>query len=242
MKKTILYLLPIIAGLTIGNGPASAAYVLSIDTDGATGNGITFNPNFSFGGDTTSGSTSTAFSAAIGLPLGDSLFGGNGVNSPDTYVYSYTPGTDGDNVSLLAGTALNANGDQASGEVAGGSGLYNIYATYPASANVSGGLVTFNLVAGATTLFSVQIDQVTSGSNLGNGNQWVFLGSAALDAATTYELQQIAGSNTFVSMRASGVLFDAQVSAVPEPSMAVVLGMAGVGAWWRTNQGRKARR
>ena len=40
-------------------------------------------PNFSFGGDTTAASDSIA-SAAVGLVPHQSLFGGNGVNLPDT--------------------------------------------------------------------------------------------------------------------------------------------------------------
>jgi hypothetical protein len=47
------------------------------------------------------------------------------------------------------------------------------------------------------------------------------------------------GANTFVSMRASGVLFDAQVSAIPEPSSMALLGMVGLGAWWRTRYVRR---
>jgi hypothetical protein len=219
---------------------AEAAYVIAIDTDGSSTNGaVTYNPNFSFGGDTSTASASAA-STAVGLPVGNSIFGGNGSGSPDTYRFTYSPGTDGDNLTLAAGTALNANGNVASGEAAGGSGTYNIYATWPATTNVSGGLTTFTLFEGANSLFSVQVNQNTAVGNAGNGNQWVFLGSADLDAGLTYDLVQTAGSNTFVSMRSSGVLFDAQVSAVPEPGTCGALVAVGLCAAYRRRRARPA--
>ena len=227
--------------LLASQGPtASAAYILEIDTDGSTDGDfdadpstITFHPNFSFGGDTTTASDSVA-GTAIGLTGGDSLFGGNGTLLLDTYVYRYTPGVDGDNLVLAAGTALNDNGDVAGGAPAGPSGLYRIYATWPRTLNVGGGPTTYTLSdGGAVPLFATALDQNTVNDNsidddrntpsLGGGGEWVLLGTALLDAGTTYTLTQSATANTFVSMRAAGVLFDQ----VPEPS-AIVLGAMGL--------------
>lgn len=197
---------------------AHAAVVIQVDIDGLDDGVLTYSPNFSFGGDTTSASQSAA-STAVGLTGGDSIFGGNGVVSPDTYVYSYTPGTDGNNYTPAAGTALNNDGDVSTGVLAGGTAVYNVYATWPFSSNVSGGLTSYTLTDGASNLFSVSVDQVNT------GNEWVFLGAATLDQSKTYQLIQQAGANTFVSMRAAGVLFDAK--AVPEPSGFLVAVLGG---------------
>ena len=136
---------------------AHAAVVIQVDIDGLDDGVLTYSPNFSFGGDTTSASQSAA-STAVGLTGGDSIFGGNGVVSLDTYVYSYTPGTDGNNYTPAAGTALNNDGDVCTGVLAGGTAVYNVYATWPLSSNVSGGLTSYTLTDGASNLFSVSVD------------------------------------------------------------------------------------
>lgn len=199
---------------------AHAAVVIEIDIDGAVNGAVTYSPNFSFGGDTTSASASTA-TPAVGLTGGNSIFGGNGVALPDTYIYSYTPGTAGNNYTPAAGTALNNDGDVSTGVLAGGSGVYNVYAAWPTTSNVSGLLTTYTLKQGASSLQSVSVNQ----NQLGTGNEWFFLFSATLDQSKTYQLIQEAGSNTFVSMRAAGALFDA--TAVPEPSGLVVAVLGG---------------
>lgn len=203
---------------------AQAAFLIEIDTDGADDAVLTFSPNFSFGGDTTTASQSAA-SLAVGMNGGDSIFGGNGSNSPDTYRAHYTPAVDGDNINLT-GQLLNTEGDNGGALVAGGSGTYRIYATWPATQNVSGGLTTFALSDGVTDLFSVQLDQNTIQDEEadGGGNEWIYLGTAVLDANTAYTLRQEAGGNTFVSMRAAGYLFDA----VPEPASLGLMGMGGL--------------
>ncbi|MEW4571339.1 PEP-CTERM sorting domain-containing protein [Tautonia sp. JC769] len=199
---------------------AEGAFLIEIDTDGADDGPITYNPNFSFGGDTTTASTSI-LSTAVGLSGADSIFGGDGVNEPDTYEYSYTLGVDADNLALAAGTDL-GDGNVATGITGGKTGVYNVYATWPFTTNVSGGLVTFTLTGGGGTLFSTQIDQNNQ------GNAWVLLGSASLQSGVSYTLSQVAGSNTFVSMRAAGVLFEA-VSVIPEPSSLALVLVGGVG-------------
>jgi len=205
-----------------------AAYILEIDTDGADDGVLTYNANFGFGGDTTTASQSSA-SVAVGMTGGDSIFGGDGSASPDTYVYSYTPALVGDTVNL-AGQALNFNGDVGSALAAGGSGDYAIYVTWPWTNSVSGGLTTYALTDGIGTLFSVAIDQNDGGA--GSGNNWIYLANATLDANTTYTLTQTPTSNTCVSMRAAGVLFDA----VPEPASLGLLGLGGLALLGRSRR------
>ena len=208
-----LHTLGAAAALFFAASPAFAQFVIEVDIDGQDDGVLTYSPNFGFGSDTTTASQSAA-SSAVGLTGGDSIYGGNATSGLDTYLFTYTPSVDGNNRDLAAGTELNDDGDVASGVEAGGSGAYNVYGTWPFTDNVSGGTTTFTLSDDqANVLFTTEIDQNGGGS--GTGNEWVFLGSATLDADTTYTLSQVAGSNTFVSMRAAGVLFDAV--AVPEP-------------------------
>lgn len=211
--------------------PASAAYLINIDTDGADDGVLTFHPNFGFGGDTTTASQSSP-TTAVGTNGADSIFGGDGANSPDTYTATYTPSVDGDSIDL-GGTALNDDGDIGSPLAAGGSGVYDVYATWPTTNNVSGGLTTYRLSDGGGDLFSVAIDQNTvqgyvdpTNNQTFAGGEWVYLGSAILDAGTTYTLYQESGSNTFVSMRSAGYLFD--YFAVPEPTALGLLGAVGL--------------
>ena len=202
---------------------SQASFLVQVDVDGADDGPITFHPNFSFGNGGTTASTSS-HSSAVGLAEGDSIFGGDGTPS-DQYVITYTPGTDGDNLALAAGTALNDDGDLASGVTAGGSGDYDIYVTWPFTSNTSGGGSLFVLTDDmANTLFSVPFDQ--NGGDAGTGNEWIKIGSANLDASTTYTLTQTTQDSSFVSQRLEGVLFEA---AIPEPSslaLAVLCGLS----------------
>ena len=208
---------------------ANASFLIEpYDIDGTEPPG-TGSANFSLGGDTTAVSGPSTDSSAVGTTSTGSIFGGNGGALPDTYLYTYTPGIDGDNVSIPGGTALNDDGNFASGLTAGSSGTYNVYATWPHTTNVSGGDTLYELTDAGGTLFSVLIDQnddITAGApnppgEDGNfkGNEWEFLGTVTLDANTTYTLSQSpSASNSFVSMRADGVLFEL----VPEPTSALL--------------------
>lgn len=194
-----------------------AAFLIEIDTDGADDGNLAFSSNFSFGGDTTSASQSSA-STAVGLTNGDSLFGGNGAAQPDTYAFVYSPASDIDNLTLAAGTALNSAGAISTGVVGGNAGTYNVYATWPITSNVSGGLTSFELPHDGG-LLSLQIDQN------GQGDEWVLLGSADFSPGSTYTLTQTPETNSFVSMRSAGVMFER----IPEPSSIVLLLAAVLG-------------
>ncbi len=206
-----------VAAATVLSAGAQAAFVIEIDTDGADDGVLTFNANFAFGGDTTTASQSAA-TGAVGTTGGDSIFGGDGANDPDTYLYTYTPGTDADNFFPNPGDLL-GTGVVAGGLVGGGDGLYGIYATWPFTQNVSGGLTNFELVDTGTntTVFSTSIDQNDK------GDDWVRLGYANLTAGTTYELSQSSTSNSFVSQRAAAVMFE-----LPEPASLGLVALGGV--------------
>lgn len=216
MKRIqVVALLAMISLITVG---AQAALLVEIDVDGKDDGVLTYNPLFTFGGDTTSAGQS-APSSAYGTTGADSIFGGNGVDLPDTYVYTYTPASDADNLTITAGTDL-GGGNLASGLDGGGLGTYRVYATWPYTTNVSGGITTFTVSTddGATS-FSVQIDQNYKGNN------WILLGEIAFsDMGSSIVVTQEAGSNTYVSMRAYGVLFEM----IPEPATLALLGMGGL--------------
>ncbi|WP_428389607.1 PEP-CTERM sorting domain-containing protein [Mucisphaera sp.] len=214
MKK---FALATVASLAFA-GAAQAAFIVEVDVDGLDDGPFTPSANFAFGGDTTTASTSIA-GTAVGLTGGDSLFGGNGT-AVDTYTYSYTPGVDADNLVLAPGTALNNAGSFATGLAGGASDVYTIYATWPATTNVSGGDVTFTLEGSDS---SSQVLAVLDQN--GNDGTWVKLGSAPLTAGVTYTVVQESGAATFVSMRAAAVMFE-----VPEPASAALLGLGGLAA------------
>ncbi|MGK0188551.1 MAG: hypothetical protein ACI9R3_004362 [Verrucomicrobiales bacterium] len=211
MKSLNFLSLITVVGLSLS--AAQAAFLIEVDIDGADDGALTPSPNFSFGGDTTAASQSVA-GAAVGLTGGDSLFGGNGVASADSYVFSYTPGIDVDNLTLAAGTDLNG-ADTATGIIGGTSGVYNIYATWPTSANVSGGDTTFSILHDGGTL-TASFDQTAA------GDVWFDVGQVSLTSGNGYSVEQTAGSNTFVSMRGAAVMFES-ATAVPEPSTALLL-------------------
>lgn len=145
--KVIVVRLACVAMLVGLTATVHASFVIEPDIDGLDDAMLVPSPNFSFGGDTTSASSSIAVGAGptptsspvVGTTGGDSIFGGNGSSLPDTYLYTYQPGVHGDNTAIPAGTDLNDDGDKASGLAAGTSGRYRVYATWPQSQNVSGG-------------------------------------------------------------------------------------------------------
>jgi hypothetical protein len=159
-------------------------------------------------------------------------YGGNG--TADEYTFSYTPSVDGDNTSFAAGTLYNSLGaapDLVSTGLSGGTaGIYNVYRIHPGAPGVSGGLTTYQVFVNGLELAGLgqSIDQnaanLTNGLNIG---RWELIGSVPIANATdTVTVTMTPDSSTFVSMRASGIMFE-YVEAIPEPS-AALLGLAGL--------------
>ncbi len=209
LRPLNLYAALVTIGALCGLQSVQAGYLLEIDTDGADDGVLTYNPNFSFGGDTTTASQS-APSSAFGMTGGDSIFGGDGSAFVDTYVYSYDPSSQADNLAIPGGTDL-GGGVLASGLSGGAPGVYAVFATWPFTQNVNGGDTTFTATTAGDS-FVMSLDQNAGGA--GSGNTWIKLGEINWTGGAI-TLSQEAGSNTFVSMRAAGVLFEV----VPEPSV-----------------------
>jgi hypothetical protein len=215
----------VVLGTLLLSAPASAAHLIEIDIDGLDDGPVTFNSHFSFGGDTTTASSSVA-GTAFGLTGGDSIFGGDGVFSLDTYLYNYNPSLDADNLALAAGQTL-GGGNLATGFAGGGAGLYNIYAAWPETDNVNGGDTSYS----AATLGDAF---ATSVNQNGAAGAWVLLGTINYSSGGI-TVTQTAGSNTFVSMRAAGVLFERADAPrnVPEPSTLLLFAAGIAGIWLR---------
>lgn len=218
--------------LTFSAG-SQAAFILEIDTDGLDDGNITFNPGFSYGGDTNVASQSVP-SNAYGMSGGDSIFGGNGSLFPDTYVYTYTPSTDSDNLAIPQGTDL-GGGNLASGIAGGGIGNYRVYATWPYTENVGGGLTTYTITTSGAADVIVGIDQN------GAGHEWILLGDIFFsDALASIQVTQQSGVNSFVSMRAAGLLFEKiDAERVPEPSTLALLGLGLAGISYRRRRNKQ---
>ena len=197
---------------------AQAAYIIEVDIDGTDDGVLTLNPDFAFGGDTTTASSS-ATAAVFGGTGGDSIFGGDGVNFPDTYVFTHSPDSQTDNLAITAGQDLGED-NFASGLTGGTPGLYRVYAAWPFTSNVSGGLTSYEVLTEGDS-FTTSTDQ--TGGGLGRGDDWVLLGEIEYTTGRII-VTQTCESNTFVSMRAYGVLFEM----VPEPSSLLLLGGAAL--------------
>ena len=167
---------------------------------------ITYNQRFTFGGDTTTAGQSAA-SLAYGASGADSIFGGDGTQVPDTYVYRYAPDSEADNLVIPAGTDL-GGGNLATGKVGGGPGLYNVYATWPYTENVSGGDTKF-MVSTTGDSFTALIDQN------GKGDNWYYLGQIDYTSGDITVTQSPTESNSFISQRAYGLLFEAEFAPMP---------------------------
>lgn len=203
---------------------ANAAYILEVDTDGLDDGNLALNSNFAFGGDTTTASSSIT-STAFGTSGGDSIFGGDGASQSDTYVFTYKPGVDGDNLTITAGFDL-GGGNLASGETNGGVGTYRIYATWPLTTNVSGGDTQYDVTGALGTIgFTATIDQNNQ------GNEWILLGDATItDPHGTITVTQTpTGTNSFVSMRAAALLFECVECETVDVSEPATLGLLGLG-------------
>jgi peptidoglycan/xylan/chitin deacetylase (PgdA/CDA1 family) len=182
---------------------AQGAYLIEIDTDGLDDGNFAWNPDFSLGGDTTAVSQSVK-ATTICLTGGDSIYGGNGTQ--DTYVYTYSPDAQADNQYLDAGMAL-GDGNFASGASGGVPGRYAVYATWPGTNNVTGGLTNYQIeTAGDSSISSIDQNGGVIAPDI-FGNVWVKVGEVDYTSGPI-TVTQTATSNTFISMRASAVLFE----------------------------------
>lgn len=216
MKVLRLSLAALLA-VASGVATANAAFIVEPHSSGKAF------ANFSFGNGGTTASTSTAGTAA-GLTATNSIFGGNGAPG-DQYIYSYTPGVNVDNTVYTLGQDL-GHGNSATGLVGGLPGIYNVYATWPTTNNISNNGQTTNYVASSDgTAVDFTISQDTD-ITPGVGDNWVLLGSVELTTGNTYTVVQTAPDSAFVSMRSAGVMWERQV---PEPSTFALAGLALVG-------------
>ena len=217
IRKYWYGIIPLFAALLVP-APVEAAFLVE-----AHDSGLAFE-NFELGGDTFTTSDSIP-STAVGTTSTNSIFGGDGVDLPDTYIFSYAPGDDDDNLTFAAGTVLGSkdgspgNGDLSSGLVGGVSGRYNVYITSPASVNVSGVPTTVTMTQeGEPVVVEIDQNNEMSGPNTqlvagqafvgGMNNAWFLLGSVDYTAGTTYTVTLEAGTNTFVSQRVHGILWE----------------------------------
>jgi peptidoglycan/xylan/chitin deacetylase (PgdA/CDA1 family) len=196
MRKQLTVALFVAVGME--SSSLQAAYRVEVDTDGLDNGILVSSPDFAFGGDTTAAGQGGAGST-IGLTGGDTIFGGNGVSALDTYVFTYVPDSKLDNQYFDPGTPL-GDGNYASGATGGGAGRYAVYATWPTTSNVNGGLTTYQVdTEGDSASFSVDQNEV--------GNVWVKVGEIDYTSGPV-TVTQTPTSNTYVSMRAAGILFE----------------------------------
>lgn len=188
----VVVLLVIIALITAG---AQAAFVVEAVSGGMA------NANY-----TGSGRISTAYprgSTAPGVQADNGVFGASGDH---VYVFSYTPGTDTDNVTFPQDTNL-GNGNLASGLVGGRTGIYNVYATWCTSSNVHASGCYFTTAHNGTDTVTGTINQNQPSEGT---DKWMLIAQGVtLTEGVTYTITQTANSTEYVSMRNHGVMWEA---------------------------------
>lgn len=209
----------VVAGSLLLGASTEAARIVQVDTDGSnSGTALTLNPRVTFGNGMTGGYTVSIHASAAGLANGNSIAGGN-APVKDQYIFSYIPGTDADNYSPAPGTAL-GNGNTASGLPGGDSGMYNVYACWPNTSNISdAGATPTNYIATSDTTNAVaDLNQDERSNGALVGGVWALIGTVDITAGNTYTVTQTAPNTLFVSMRAEAVMWEA----IPEPTSAMM--------------------
>jgi len=175
--------------------------------------------------------------------INQSIFGGS--VSPDIYQFSYTPGVDADNTVFAPDDLLGDNygiPNYAAGLVGGGSGQYNVYATWIVSYGVgdptSIANCDFFVTGDGPTVQPPTINQNTGYTGIPGGNGgWFYLGTVDLTAGNTYTVTMDAIVDSYVSMRSAGVMWEAVP--VPEPSSIALSVLGGLGLALRALSRRK---
>lgn len=153
------------------------------------------------------------------------VYGGNGTT--DQYTFTYTPGSNPDNTDFAPNTVFNRQQNLHSTGLAGGTGgIYNVYRLHPADPKVSGGNTIYQLFLNGGLQATESIDQnpanFAAGQNVG---RWERIGSVGVpNASDTLTVTMTPTNSTFVSMRASGIMFE-YAGPIPEPATGALLGL-----------------
>lgn len=153
------------------------------------------------------------------------IFGGNGTT--DEYTFTYTPANNPDNTQFPANTVFNLQQNlRSTGLVGGTGGIYNVYRLHPANPNVSGGNTIYRLFLNGGLAATEIIDQNPANFATGqNAGRWERIGSvAAPDASAILTVTMTPTTSTYVSMRASGIMFE-YAGPIPEPATGALLGL-----------------
>ena len=149
-------------------------------------------------------------SRAVGVTAESAVYGGT---VDHVYTFYYTPSPFGsldvDNVVFTGGTDL-GNGDLATGLVGGGAGLYNVYATWRASDNVTQNNANFTVASEAEDVSLLNVQQYGITVPLPPGSDtWLLLAERVpLITGRTYAVTQAAVVDNWVSMRSHGVMWE----------------------------------
>jgi hypothetical protein len=156
------------------------------------------------------------------------IYGGNGTT--DEYTFTYSPALDSDNTTFGANTVFNLPQNLRSTGLDGGTGgFYNVYRLHPANPGVSGGNTTYRVFVNGgleiTEVINQNLADLGTGQNIG---RWERIGSVAVpNASDILSVKMTPDSSTFVSMRASGIMFE-YTGPIPEPAAGALLGL---GVW-----------
>lgn len=175
-------------------------------------------------------------STAFGITGSNSWFGGT--PSPDVYTFSYTPGTDADNLVIPNGQVLGdvrvdapstfvAEGQAGTGIVGGGSGLYNVYITWPETQTTDsdGSTITITNDGADIVLNPITMNSDENGAGAKGNNAWLKIASnIPLTGGVPYSVTVAANDSSFVSQRVHGVLWEAQTQ-IPEPTSLALVGL-----------------